>query len=323
MRRILQIGSLVALSLVVACGAESDASDTSVDESHADENTDGPEAQGPEDNQPGDDDPTGNVTEGNNPSGSDPSGVNPTPVDVTADDPTDPDPASGPSDPGSDNPTPIDPCTEVIQCDLVCPEGSQNPIDENGCLLSCQCEPVTDPQEPEPAPVFDPEPIPPEDPCAEKPTCDLACAEGSAHPVDENGCIDSCSCEPVVTPNPAPICVVEGNPCFPTTVAVSIIAAPTNCCAGLSCIATTCTDSEPPSCSYSCVENGGAKDPCGGCEDGLTCIFQNGGPGPARHLCANETTPCNEDDLCGCIIDQGTCAYSLEENLCHCDNGLE
>jgi hypothetical protein len=34
-----------------------------------------------------------------------------------------------------------DVCAAVPQCDLVCSEGTENPIDESGCVHSCECVP--------------------------------------------------------------------------------------------------------------------------------------------------------------------------------------
>ena len=67
------------------------------------------------------------------------------------------------------------------------------------------------------------------------------------------------------------------------------------------------------------------SDPCGGCATQQTCIYQAGGPGPGRLLCADEPT-CRAI-RCGCIVNQGMCmAVPPQQNMgveCQCDNGLE
>jgi hypothetical protein len=76
---------------------------------------------------------------------------------------------------------------------------------------------------------------------------------------------------------------------------------------------------------------GGAAftDRCGGCKyTGLApeiCIYQAGGPGPARFVCATQN-PCRAAGACSCIVDQGTCGFMLEggsPGYCVCDNGLD
>lgn len=70
-------------------------------------------------------------------------------------------------------------------------------------------------------------------------------------------------------------------------------------------------------------------DRCGGCSGpNQICIFQVGGPGPSRFLCA-ENPPCKAAGVCACIINQGPCSYVPDENdaafggMCSCDNGLD
>jgi len=67
------------------------------------------------------------------------------------------------------------------------------------------------------------------------------------------------------------------------------------------------------------------SDPCGGCALQELCIYQAGGPGPGRLLCAENPT-CRAIP-CGCIRNQGTCtSVPPETNMgvsCQCDNGLE
>lgn len=33
-------------------------------------------------------------------------------------------------------------CAEIPQCDLLCPDGTTNPVDEHGCVHTCECVPV-------------------------------------------------------------------------------------------------------------------------------------------------------------------------------------
>ena len=73
---------------------------------------------------------------------------------------------------------------------------------------------------------------------------------------------------------------------------------------------------------------GTVNDECGGCAPPYQiCIFQGGGPGPARYLCA-EQQPCGSALACACILGQGPCMWVADEDggvtgTCHCDNGLE
>jgi hypothetical protein len=76
---------------------------------------------------------------------------------------------------------------------------------------------------------------------------------------------------------------------------------------------------------------GGAlfTDRCGGCNyTGGTppiCIYQTGGPGPGRFLCATQN-PCGAAGACLCIVGQGACSPAPEDGsqgYCVCDNGLD
>jgi hypothetical protein len=76
---------------------------------------------------------------------------------------------------------------------------------------------------------------------------------------------------------------------------------------------------------------GGAplSDRCGGCDDGAptskVCIYQAGGPGPGRFVCATQSL-CRAAGVCACILGQGTCNSMLEggsPGYCVCDNGLD
>ena len=70
-----------------------------------------------------------------------------------------------------------DPCAGIPECDLACPPGTHNPIDDNGCVHSCDC-------------------VPDEDPCAHIPVCDFLCPPGTHNPIDDNGCVHWCECTP-------------------------------------------------------------------------------------------------------------------------------
>lgn len=65
-------------------------------------------------------------------------------------------------------------------------------------------------------------------------------------------------------------------------------------------------------------------DECGGCDMGEQCIYQAGGPGPSRWLCAGFLA-CPQP--CACVDEaQGTCTFVPGEGMpgyCSCDNGLE
>jgi hypothetical protein len=72
--------------------------------------------------------------------------------------------------------------------------------------------------------------------------------------------------------------------------------------------------------------SGGGDDPCGGCGAYQMCIYQVGGPGPGRVLCA-ENPICRAAGECDCIRDQGECVPATPggeyDVMCQCDNGLE
>jgi len=69
-----------------------------------------------------------------------------------------------------------------------------------------------------------------------------------------------------------------------------------------------------------------STDRCGGCGgNGQICIYQAGGPGPGRFVCATQMR-CGAAAACACIVSQGTCNFMLEggsPGYCVCDNGLE
>jgi hypothetical protein len=71
------------------------------------------------------------------------------------------------------------------------------------------------------------------------------------------------------------------------------------------------------------------SDRCGGCNyKGPTpeiCLFQAGGPGPGRFVCATQN-PCGAEGACVCIVGQGTCKNTLQggsPGYCVCDNGMD
>jgi hypothetical protein len=71
-------------------------------------------------------------------------------------------------------------------------------------------------------------------------------------------------------------------------------------------------------------------DRCGGCNyAGIApqiCIYQAGGPGPGRFVCATQN-PCGAAGECVCIVGQGACSPTLTLEAggpyCVCDNGLD
>lgn len=74
---------------------------------------------------------------------------------------------------------------------------------------------------------------------------------------------------------------------------------------------------------------GPLTDRCGGCNYSgpapQICIFQAGGPGAGRFVCATQN-PCGAAGACVCIVGQGTCSSTLEGGSpgdCVCDNGLD
>jgi hypothetical protein len=80
------------------------------------------------------------------------------------------------------------PCAGIPECDLLCPGGTTNPTDENGCVHTCEC--VADPG----AGGGGGEGGLGGDPCARIPQCQLPCPEPRINPVDENGCVHTCEC---------------------------------------------------------------------------------------------------------------------------------
>ncbi len=76
-------------------------------------------------------------------------------------------------------------------------------------------------------------------------------------------------------------------------------------------------------------QGGTSGDQCGGCLNAGTteiCIYQAGGPGPGRFVCATQN-PCGAAGACACIVGQGTCDNTLmgggTAGYCVCDNGLD
>ena len=71
-----------------------------------------------------------------------------------------------------------------------------------------------------------------------------------------------------------------------------------------------------------------STDRCGGCvptPQPQICIYQAGGPGPGRFVCATQN-PCRAAGACACIVGQGTCNATPEGGsppYCVCDNELE
>ncbi len=125
--------------------------------------------------------------------------------------------------------TPDDGVCPTRACEFQCPPGTSNPTGPNGCLDTCDCVPddgcsPDECKDPAPgAPNFmcsdgtvggpacrrdpssgkcgwhftgctDPDPG-----CADVPQCDLECPPNLRHPVDGNGCVNTCKCEEVDT----------------------------------------------------------------------------------------------------------------------------
>jgi hypothetical protein len=70
-------------------------------------------------------------------------------------------------------------CDDVPACELECPPGTHNPIDENGCVHTCEC--VADD---------------PGGSCDDVPACELECPPGTHNPTDDAGCVHTCECVP-------------------------------------------------------------------------------------------------------------------------------
>lgn len=70
---------------------------------------------------------------------------------------------------------------------------------------------------------------------------------------------------------------------------------------------------------------GAPGEDCGGCPSGEVCVYQVGGPGPSRFVCATQN-PCGAAGACACIVGQGMCQPNLmgdPPRYCFCDNGLD
>lgn len=185
-------------------------------------------------------------------------------------------------------------------------------------------EPVA--TEPEPA-AMEPEPVvmePEPSACDTRPQCDLVCAAGTVNPVDEDGCVNTCECEGL--PDACSQCK-DGEECIQVgqdaDARFACAEVMSDCQSLLPC---GCFE-DYQDCSLS-LQNVGMcmceapVDPCGGCDTGKTCIFQAGGPGPSRYLCAAESN-CPTPGACWCIQQQGACQMSVEHGVCECDNGLD
>ncbi|OIP41343.1 MAG: hypothetical protein AUK47_06445 [Deltaproteobacteria bacterium CG2_30_63_29] len=167
-----------------------------------------------------------------------------------------------------------DPCTDTIpNCFLACPEGTHNPTDECGRVLTCECA-AND--------------------CSDIPECELSCGPGTHNPVDALGCTHSCECAPDATDctdqecGPAPMCAAylceDGS---------------TAGCTGL------CYRLDDGTCGWEIRECPAPTDPK--CTD-LEC-----GPAPdcPTYLCEDGSTAgCT--DLCY-RLDDGTCGWEIRE----------
>jgi hypothetical protein len=69
-------------------------------------------------------------------------------------------------------------CDAIPQCDFLCPNGTRNPIDVNGCEHTCECKTH-------------------QELCPNEPSCGSQCAPGTVLATDRNGCLAaSCTCIP-------------------------------------------------------------------------------------------------------------------------------
>lgn len=68
-------------------------------------------------------------------------------------------------------------CDSIPRCEFLCPEGTRNPIDANGCEHTCECKSH-------------------QDLCPNEPACGSQCAPGTIPSTDRNGCLVSCTCVP-------------------------------------------------------------------------------------------------------------------------------
>ncbi len=69
-------------------------------------------------------------------------------------------------------------CDSIPQCEFLCPDGTRNPIDANGCEHTCECKTHADL-------------------CPNEPSCGSQCAPGTVLATDRNGCLAaSCTCVP-------------------------------------------------------------------------------------------------------------------------------
>jgi hypothetical protein len=103
-----------------------------------------------------------------------------------------------PADSGTDAAENVDgqDCSTIPQCEFACPDRTANPVDENGCTHTCECVArscVDEPGLPRDGcvpPAVDVD----GGSCSTMPQCEFACPDGTANPVDENGCTHTCEC---------------------------------------------------------------------------------------------------------------------------------
>jgi hypothetical protein len=98
-----------------------------------------------------------------------------------------------------------DDCSALPQCEFLCPEGTVNPVDADGCTHTCECvappppDCTDEPGEPRDGCV-PPAPDSGGRDCSSIPECEFLCPEGTVNPIDENGCTHSCECVNPGTP---------------------------------------------------------------------------------------------------------------------------
>jgi hypothetical protein len=111
-----------------------------------------------------------------------------------------------------------DGCRALPQCDFLCPDGTTNTVDANGCTHTCECvappEPncTNEPGEPRDGCV-PPAPDSGSGDCSRIPACQLPCPEGTVNPIDDNGCTHSCECvNPDTPPGTSSLFFTCGDP---------------------------------------------------------------------------------------------------------------
>jgi hypothetical protein len=183
--------------------------------------------------------------------------------------------------------------------------------------------PPKEPEPPEPEANPEPAPEPEADPCSDEAQCTPSCDPGFVHPVDENGCVDNCSCVAL-----SPVCdtCASDEECFVekspdgTRYGCAVLVEDCDSVAACGCFQDygDCSSNTDDVCECTIPTN-----PCGSCDRGQRCVYQTGVLlGIAASYTCAEADSCDGPTDCDCIEDQGDCAFDNGLEVCSCDNGL-